>query len=153
MQARDVMIPDPVVAHPTTPIREIARLMERESIGIVPIVDDAGQRRLIGVITDRDIAVRCVSREHAGDCTADDHMTRTSLQTVVPTADVDEVVELMERHRVRRIPVVTERGTLVGIISQPDVALVRGAAQPGAIRRLLHGRATRPTPARRREPW
>ncbi len=137
MLARDIMTPEPWLACPDTTIADAAATMAREDVGMLPVVDDPAIRRLVGVITDRDMAVRCLACHHKR-CVVADHMTRFHIQTVSPDADVTEALALMERHQLRRLPVVDAAGTVVGIISQADVGLVLGQSQPGAAAALLH---------------
>ena len=61
MKARDIMTQNPRVVTPETPVQEAARLMKSEDTGVLPVVDAEGSRRLVGVITDRDIAIRVVA--------------------------------------------------------------------------------------------
>jgi len=109
MRARDIMTPNPLVVAPTDPVSHAAEIMRDAEIGIVPVVDDRERRRLIGVITDRDIAVRCVASQHLPACDVRLHMSGEHLCTVAPDDDVSTVLALMTHDRVRRIPVVAAR--------------------------------------------
>lgn len=122
MKVRDIMTPDPEVVTPEQPISRAAKIMREYDVGIVPVVGDAG-RHLIGVITDRDIAVRHVADSHMEDCTVGAHMTRDNIETVRENDDSATVLEAMKRREVRRIPVTNERGVLRGIVAQADVAI------------------------------
>lgn len=122
MKARDIMTPDPEVVTPDDPISLAAQIMRDVDTGIVPVVDDRSSMRLKGVITDRDIAIRHVAEEHDQDCSVSDHMTKRKLDTVELDSDIDDVIKLMERDQVRRIPVVEDGDRLVGIIAQADLA-------------------------------
>ena len=102
-----------------------------------PFVEDTDSPLLLGLITDRDITVRCVAEGHAPSCLVRNHMTARPLQTVSPEANVSEVIEKMETAQVRRIPVVNPDGVLLGIIAQADVATKVGPKQPRAIEELL----------------
>jgi CBS domain-containing protein len=136
MQARDLMTPNPQVVTANEPISRAARIMRDQNVGCVPVVDDRSRMRLSGVITDRDIVVRCIAERHFQDCRVGDHMTTDSLDTVRPQADVLEVSRLMERDQVRRI-LVTEHGRLVGIIAQADLALKEGPLEPLVVEHML----------------
>jgi CBS domain-containing protein len=122
MKARDIMTPSPEVVLPHESVVRAAEIMRDCQVGFVPVVDDRESLQLLGVITDRDIAVRHVAERHSRDCSVQDHMTTDRLATAAPDMDVDEVYELMEAEQVRRIPV-TERGRIVGVIAQADVAV------------------------------
>lgn len=98
-------------------------------VGIVPIVDDERTRRLQGVITDRDIAVRHVGERHDGDCPVSDHMSPASV-TAALDDDAHEVLRRMKEARVRRVPVVDDDTRLLGIIAQADIAVKLGPSEP-----------------------
>ena len=122
MQAQEIMARNPVTITPDAPVREAARLMQTEDIGVVPVVDDATARRLVGVVTDRDLALRVVAAGLDATTRVRDVMT-SSPKTVRDSASVDDVMKLMGSEKVRRVPVVDERGMLVGIVSQADIIL------------------------------
>lgn len=123
MKARDIMTPKPLAVLPTDDVCKAAELMRYERIGAVPVVKSMEGRRLVGLITDRDITIRCVARGAREPCTVGEIMTPAPLATVLPDANVDEIVRLMEAHEVRRIPVVSDDGALVGIIAEADLAV------------------------------
>ncbi len=122
MKARDVMTPDPDVVTPDEPVKRAAELMRDRDIGIVPVVEDRSSMKLCGVITDRDIAIRHVAQGHDSNCRVRDELSREPLSTVRPDADVKDVMEVMKREQVRRVPVVEDGNHLVGIIAQADLA-------------------------------
>jgi CBS domain-containing protein len=122
MKVRDIMTADPEVVTPEQPISRAAKIMREYDVGMVPVVSDAS-RNLIGLITDRDIAVRHVADSHMEDCTVGTHMTRDNIETVRENDDSAMVLEAMKRREVRRIPVTNERGVLRGIVAQADVAI------------------------------
>jgi CBS domain-containing protein len=136
MNARDLMTPDPRVVTAEEPISRAAQIMRDLNVGCVPVVDDPAQMRVVGVLTDRDLVVRCLAERHFRDCKVGEHMTAVALDTVAPGADVADVVALMERDQVRRI-LVTDRGRLVGIIAQADLALKQGPLQPLVVEEVL----------------
>ena len=121
MNARDLMTPEPIFSIPADPIEGAAREMRDLDVGIIPVVSSPEDPRLKGVITDRDITVRHVAEECSG-CTVEDHMTVENVATVSPGADVEEIELRMMDRKVRRIPVVDEDGTLLGIVAQADLA-------------------------------
>jgi CBS domain-containing protein len=136
MKARDLMTPNPHVVTEDEPLSHAARLMRVHHIGCIPVVDDRHRLHLTGVITDRDIVVRCVAERHFRDCRVSDHMTTDHLDTVSPEASVSTVMMLMQRDQLRRI-LVTEDGRLVGIIAQADLALKEGPLNPFAVEEVL----------------
>ncbi len=122
MKARDIMTRDPQVVTPNDPVSRAAQVMRDQNIGIVPVVEDQANMKLCGVITDRDIAVRHVAEAHGNQCTVGEELSRGPLHTVRPDADVREVMDVMKRDQVRRVPVVEGDNRLVGIIAQADIA-------------------------------
>jgi CBS domain-containing protein len=96
--------------------------MRDSDVGVVPVVDDNQTRTLRGVITDRDIAVRCVAEGRDGSCRVTDVMSK-DLVTARPDDDVRTIMDAMKTEQVRRIPIVDDNNCLVGIIAQADIAL------------------------------
>ena len=121
MQVRDVMTKDPACVTPGATIREAAQLMQRENVGIVPVVEEKGTKRLLGVVTDRDIAIRVVAEGRDGGTRVSDVMSSSQIRTCTPDDDVAEAMELMADEQVRRVPIVDDRGALVGIVAQADI--------------------------------
>lgn len=118
--ARDVMTPDPACCTANTSVDEIAKLMVHNNCGEIPVVDTADQ--LIGVVTDRDIVCRIVAEgKNPMGHTAEECMSR-SVVTVDPETPIEEVIATMEKHQIRRVPVVANGGCCAGIISQADLA-------------------------------
>lgn len=123
MQAQDIMSADPVCVTPQTSMEEAARLMKDHNVGVLPVVSEEGSRQLVGVITDRDITVRHVAEGHSSpDCPVSEAMSE-NVKTCRTDTAVEDVMETMGREQVRRIPIVDERGSLVGMVSQADVVL------------------------------
>ena len=121
MQVRDVMTKDPACITPAATIREAAQLMQRENIGIVPVVEEKGTKRLVGVVTDRDIAIRVVAEGREAGTRVSEVMSSGDIATCTPDDDVDDAMEAMASEQVRRIPIVDDRGALVGIVAQADI--------------------------------
>lgn len=123
MKIQDIMTRDPSSVTADATVREAAQVMKRENVGIVPVVDGQTERRLVGVVTDRDIAIRCLAEGKDGTCRVRDVMSTHDLATCKVNDDVENVMSAMRSEKVRRIPIVDERGSLVGIVSQADVLL------------------------------
>ncbi|MEW5915167.1 MAG: CBS domain-containing protein [Gemmatimonadota bacterium] len=123
MKARDIMTPRPFAVLATDDVWKAAEIMKYEDVGGVPVVENPVHPHLVGIITDRDLTIRCVARRHSGHCSVGDHMTPMPLQTVLPEAPVDEIVAKMEAAQVRRIPVVDAGGELLGIVAEADLAV------------------------------
>jgi CBS domain-containing protein len=116
---QDVMTSNPTSIDAGSSVVEAARIMKQEDVGIVPIVEGG---RLVGTVTDRDIAVRVVAEGKDPQSVSVRELASTDLVTVDPQQDLDEALRLMASHQVRRLPVVEEDGRLVGIVAQADVA-------------------------------
>lgn len=122
MKAQDIMAKNPRTVTPQTSVREAAQLMKSEDVGMLPVTDSEGSKSLVGIVTDRDIAIRHVAAGHSSsDCPVSEAMT-SNVKTCKTTDSVDDVMEVMGKEQVRRIPIVDERGDLVGIVAQADIA-------------------------------
>jgi len=123
MKAQEIMSKNPTCVTADTPLVEAARLMKTENIGVVPVVESTGSKRLVGMLTDRDIAIRAVAEGRDGATTSVGHVMSSNVRTSAPDDSVEDVMELMGREQVRRIPIVDDRGNLVGIVAQADIVL------------------------------
>jgi CBS domain-containing protein len=122
LRAADVMTDDPETVTADTPLMDAAKKMRELDIGIIPVVEAEGNRRLRGVITDRDITIRVVAEgKDAGTTTVGDVMTR-DVMTCNKNDSLLDVMRVMESEQVRRVPITDREGRLVGIIAQADVA-------------------------------
>ncbi len=122
MKCRDVMTDNPVCCLPNDSVSQVARVMRREHIGPVPVVGNDRTKEIIGIVTDRDLAIKVVAEgRDPNRMTVGDVMTPT---IVVCRADDDlaSAIAAMEEYQIRRVPVIDQGGRLVGIISQADVA-------------------------------
>ncbi|HZT92452.1 MAG TPA: CBS domain-containing protein [Gaiellaceae bacterium] len=118
-QIRELMTSDPRTVAPGDSVVDAARVMRDEDAGVVPVADGG---RLVGVVTDRDIAIRVVAEGKDPSATTVRDVASQELVTIDPQQDLDEALRLMAQHQVRRLPVVEEDGKLVGIVAQADVA-------------------------------
>ena len=116
---RDVMTENPRSIVASASVVEAARLMREQHIGSLPVTED---ERLVGMITDRDITTRVVAESAVPETTSVGDVYSRDLISVEPNNDLEEALQLMARHQVRRLPVV-ENGRLVGIVAQADIAL------------------------------
>jgi CBS domain-containing protein len=117
-QIRKLMFVKPRTVKVGDSVVDAAKLMKGEETGIAPIVEDG---RLIGVVTDHDITVRVVAEGRDPSTTRVEDVASVDLITVDPDEDLDEALALMAHHDVRRLPVVEEDGTLVGMVAHADV--------------------------------
>ena len=118
----DVMTEEVVYCVPGDSVSRAAQLMKTEDIGPVLIVDNEESRKLVGIVTDRDLALKVVADgRDPNTTTVEDVMTR-KLITCRADDDVESALKAMAQYQLRRIPVVDDNMTLIGIISQADVA-------------------------------
>ena len=137
LKAADIMTSDPFVITKNETVARAAAIMRDLDIGCVPVVDDPSTMTLLGLITDRDIAIRCVAEAHGTSCMVAEHMTPMPLDTVHPNDDLETIVHLMETEQVRRIPVVSEANTLQGMIAQADLATKVGHENAALVEALV----------------
>jgi CBS domain-containing protein len=123
MQIREAMSSEVKIANPNQTIRDAARLMAELDCGCLPVGEDG---RLVGMITDRDIAVRAVAAGRSLKTPIREVMS-LEVKYCFEDAQVDEVAQNMADIKVRRLPVLDHGKRLVGIISLGDIALTEGA--------------------------
>jgi CBS domain-containing protein len=122
MKCSEVMTKDPSCCLPTDGVFDAAQLMKSEDVGPIPIVSDKQTRKLVGIVTDRDLALKVVAEGLDPKQTTVEEIMTTGVMTCGPDDDVSNVLKLMEQHHIRRIPIVDDKDCLVGIIAQADVA-------------------------------
>ncbi|PZD94026.1 CBS domain-containing protein [Paenibacillus sambharensis] len=115
---RDIMSTDCVTATTKDNIYEIAVLMKNHDIGFVPVLEG---KKMIGVVTDRDLVVRGYAEKHSGSTAVSEVITNT-IKTVSPDTTIDEAAKIMAANQIRRLPVV-ENGDLAGVIAIGDLAI------------------------------
>lgn len=133
MKVRDVMTGQVLRIHPEEPVEVAARTLAQYHIGAVPVC--GGDGRLCGVVTDRDLVVRCMaSGRNSGSTKVRQVMTEVVV-SVPPDADLAEAARIMGKYRVRRLPVV-ENGRLCGMVSLADLAGWQEADTDGVLRQI-----------------
>ena len=118
----DVMTKDPTCCLVSDGIARAAEIMKNEDVGSVPVVEDDVTRRLVGIVTDRDIVLKIIAENRDRDAATVGEIMSTSLVTCRPDDHYQTAMDRMSQHQVRRIPVVDGKGRIVGIISQADIA-------------------------------
>lgn len=136
VRVRDIMTPDPASCTPDSSAGEAARLMRDNDCGSIPVVANSQSKKLVGTVTDRDLAVRGLAEGKGPDTPVRELMT-VSPVTCGPEDEVEIVREVMVARLVRRVPVVDERGNLVGIVAQADIAREEGAASDQEVGRIV----------------
>jgi len=120
---RDIMTKDPFCCEPADSAQTVAQLMRDRNVGAVLICESQETKRLVGIVTDRDLTLRIVAAGCDPKATCAGDVMTPELFTCSPEDDVQKALELMERHQVRRIPVVDQENRIVGIITQGDIAI------------------------------
>lgn len=136
MRVREIMTPDPASCTPESTAGDAAILMRDNDCGSIPVVESGQSRKLVGTVTDRDLAVRGLAEGKGPDTQVRDLMTPSPV-TCGPDDEVEIVREVMVARLVRRVPVVDERGMLVGIVAQADIAREEGAASDQEVGRIV----------------
>jgi CBS domain-containing protein len=119
MLIKDIMSTDVQTATPNTPIHEVAKKMAQRDCGSVIIVKD---NRLVGMITDRDLAIRCIAKEHDPVSTTVGDIMSPEILYCYETDKADDVARNMGENKIRRMPVLNAEKRLVGIVSLGDLA-------------------------------
>ena len=130
MHVRDIMTQNPTCCGPDTSVQVAAKLMVDNDCGEIPVLDDNGIP--VGVITDRDIACRCVAEGKGHDTRVGDVMS-TPVVTVTPTTSIADCCAAMEENQIRRVPVVDDAGKCCGMVSQADIALGSNTENTGEL--------------------
>lgn len=122
MKVREIMTTEVATGSPDTTLEELATMMRDEDVGAIPIVAEG---ELTGIITDRDIVVRCIAEgKDPSEVTAEEVISE-DLQIIAPEDEVEDASRIMAERQIRRLPVV-EEGRLVGVVSIGDVAVKHG---------------------------
>jgi len=123
MQVKEVMTADPTCCISETSLQEVAKMMVDHDCGEIPVVESTETKLPIGVITDRDIVCRSVAQGlNPLDLTVADCMSKPCV-TVTPDMSVEECSNIMEQHKIRRVPVVDVEGSCCGIVALADIAI------------------------------
>jgi CBS domain-containing protein len=127
---REIMTANPCTIDAEKTVDYAAKMMRDEDVGLAPIVEGD---RLMGTLTDRDIAIRVVAEGKDPGSTQVRAVASKQLVTLDPQQDLDEALRLMAKHQVRRLPVVEEDGRLVGVVAQADIARLGDAVATGEV--------------------
>jgi CBS domain-containing protein len=136
MRVKQIMTPNPARCTPDATAQEAATLMRDNDCGSIPVVQSATSNRLVGTVTDRDLAVRGLADGKGPDALIRDLMTPDPV-TCVPEDEVEDLRQVMIEQMVRRVPVVDVDGLLVGIVAQADIARQEGAASDREVGRIV----------------
>jgi len=136
VRVKQIMTPDPARCTPETTAQQAAVLMRDHDCGSIPVVENTASSRLIGTVTDRDLAIRGLADGKGPDTPVRDVMTPDPV-TCVPEDEVEDLRQVMIERQVRRVPVVDGDGILVGIVAQADIAREEGAASDREVGRIV----------------
>lgn len=119
---QDVMTGKPVCCTPKDTVQRVAQLMKEQDVGSIPVCDSRESGRLVGIVTDRDIAIKVVAEGRDPARTDAGAVMTREIFSCRPDDNVEEAISTMQRQQIRRIPVVDDNGHIVGIIAQADIA-------------------------------
>ncbi len=119
---REIMTRMPVCCQTTDSAQDAARLMLEANIGSVPVITNVG-KRLVGIVTDRDLALKVIADGRNGRETRVEQVMTPNPVTCRPEDDVQRVLSLMGEYQIRRVPIIDENQQIIGIVSQADIAL------------------------------
>lgn len=129
MKVKEVMAPNAKAIWLTESLTDAARLMWENDCGVLPIIKDG--RKVIGMITDRDICMAMAMRNQSPSGISVEEVMNDHVYSVTPEDDIDQALQAMQEHKIRRLPVVNEEGELEGILSMNDVVLNAKASDDG----------------------
>ena len=144
MRISEIMTRDPELIDPNTSIREAARLMKNEDIGAIPVGEND---RLIGMVTDRDIAVRAVAEDRSPSSTSVRDVLSEKVFYCFEDDDVEAAAKCMAENQVRRLPILNRDKRLTGIVSLADIAKTHEECEKTALEGV-----SEPSSQSRREP-
>ena len=129
MICSEIMTTNPECCLPTDPVMKAAQLMKSEDVGPIPIVKNKDDKKLAGIITDRDLAIKVVAEARDPKTTPVEQVMTEDVVTCEANDDLQKALRLMQDYQIRRIPVVDKSDHLLGIIAQADVATRLGSPQ------------------------
>ena len=118
----EVMTKDPVCCLPNDSVAKAAELMKSENIGSIPVVESKQSQKLLGIVTDRDLALKIVAAALDARSTTVETVMAHEVVTCRADDDLQKALDAMAEHQLRRIPIVDHDNKIVGIIAQADVA-------------------------------
>ena len=131
----DVMTRDLTCCTPTDTVQAVAQSMKAQDVGAMPVVDSQERRKLIGIVTDRDLAMKVVAEDRDSSKTTVQDVMSSKVVVCKTEDDWQVALDAMAKHQLRRIPLVDDQGRIAGIIAQADVAT--RIEQPAATARVV----------------
>jgi CBS domain-containing protein len=121
-KCEEVMTKDPVCCLPNDTVAKAAQLMKSENIGSIPVIENGQTKKLIGIVTDRDLALKIVAEGRDVKTTKVEVVMTHKVVTCRAEDEMQKALDAMVEHQLRRIPVLDNDNKIVGIIAQADVA-------------------------------
>lgn len=118
----EVMTKNPVCCLPNDMAAKAARLMKRKNIGSIPVIENEQTKKLVGIVTDRDLALKIVATGLDAKSTKVEAVMTPKVVTCRADDDLQKALDTMSKHQLRRLPVVDNENNILGIIAQADVA-------------------------------
>jgi len=118
MKVKDAMAKTVSSAKRSDRVIDVAKKMKQEDAGFIPVVENGGT--MVGVITDRDIVIRCIAEGHDPRNETAEHVMSRNVTIISPEDDIEQAARTMEREAIRRLPV-AENGRLVGVLSHGNL--------------------------------
>jgi len=132
-KCKEVMTKNLVCCFPNDTVIKAAELMKSENVGSIPVVENDQTQRLVGIVTDRDLALKVLAAGLDSKSTKVEAVMTRKVVTCRAGADLQKALDVMSKHQLRRIPVVDSDNKILGIISQADVAIHYGHPKRTAI--------------------
>ncbi len=146
MKVKEVMTPNAKAIWLTESLADAARLMWENDCGVLPIIKDG--RKVVGLITDRDICMAASVRDRNPSAISVEETMTGQVFAVQPEDDIDEALQVMRQHRIRRLPVINQEGELEGILSMNDIVLQANEPDEfGAVVKTYQAICQHPVPA------
>lgn len=123
MKCSEVMTKNPTCCTPSDTAQDAAKAMKQVDAGPIPVVRSRDSKELVGIVTDRDLAMRVVAEGKDPKATKLEDVMSRDVSTCMEDDDVSKAARLMEQFQIRRVPIVKADGTVIGIIAQADVAI------------------------------
>ena len=121
-KCEEVMTKNPVCCLPNDTAAKVAQLMKHENVGSIPVIEDAQTKKLVGIVTDRDLALKIVAEGLDAKSTKVEAVMTRKVVTCLASDDLQKALDAMAEHQLRRLPVVDNDNKVLGIIAQADVA-------------------------------
>ena len=142
-KCNEVMTKNPVCCLPDDMVAKAAQLMQSENIGSIPVIENEQTQKLVGIVTDRDLALKVIAKEEDAKSTKVEAVMTRKVVTCRAEDDLQKAMDAMSENQLRRIPIVDNDNKILGIISQADVAtrvnqpdktaaMVKGISEPNA---------------------